>query len=88
MIFEFLGNKKKAVIAMAHIGALPGAPLYDAKGGLNKLIDDVLSDVEKLQAGGVDAIMFGNENDRPYGLKRRWKASRPCRLWFRRRNRY
>ena len=24
MIFEFLGNKKKAVIAMAHIGALPG----------------------------------------------------------------
>jgi predicted TIM-barrel enzyme len=33
MIFEFLGNKKKAVIAMAHIGALPGAPLYDAKGG-------------------------------------------------------
>ena len=69
MIFEFLGNKKKAVIAMAHIGALPGTPLYDAKGGVNKLIDDVLTDVEKLQAGGVDAIMFGNENDRPYVFK-------------------
>lgn len=69
MIFDFWGNKKKAVIAMAHIGALPGAPLYDAKGGLNKLIDDVISDVEKLQAGGVDAIMFGNENDRPYVFK-------------------
>ncbi|MGL6020808.1 MAG: BtpA/SgcQ family protein [Gibbsiella quercinecans] len=66
MIFDFLGTKKKAVIAMAHIGALPGSPLYDADGGLNKLIDDVLSDVEKLQDGGVDAIMFGNENDRPY----------------------
>ena len=30
MIFEFLGPKTKIVIAMAHIGALPGAPLYDA----------------------------------------------------------
>lgn len=66
MIFDFFGNKRKAVIAMAHIGALPGSPLYDADGGIDKLIDDVLTDVEKLQAGGVDAIMFGNENDRPY----------------------
>jgi len=69
MIFDFLGNKKKAVIAMAHIGALPGSPLYDANGGMNKLIDDVISDIEKMQDGGVDAIMFGNENDRPYLLK-------------------
>jgi membrane complex biogenesis BtpA family protein len=66
MIFEFLGNKKKAVIAMAHIGALPGSPLYDADGGMDKLVTDVLADVERLQSGGVDAIMFGNENDRPY----------------------
>jgi membrane complex biogenesis BtpA family protein len=49
MIFDFFGDKKKAVVAMAHIGALPGTPLYD-----------------DLQDGGVDAIMFGNENDRPY----------------------
>ena len=69
MIFEFLGNKRKAVIAMAHIGALPGAPLYDADGGLDKLAEDVVADIERLQAGGVDAIMFGNENDRPYLLK-------------------
>src|SRR5690242_14190229 len=66
MPFDFFGAKKKPVIAMAHIGALPGAPLYDAKGGVGKLIDDVLKDIEKLQQGGVDAIMFGNENDRPY----------------------
>lgn len=69
MVFDFFGTKKKAVIAMAHIGALPGSPLYDAKGGVTKLIDDVAKDVEKLQAGGVDAIMFGNENDRPYVFK-------------------
>ncbi len=69
MIFDFFGDKNKAVIAMAHIGALPGSPLYDADGGMTKLVDDVVGDIEKLQAGGVDAIMFGNENDRPYLLK-------------------
>ena len=69
MIFEFFGARKKAVIAMAHIGALPGSPQYDKDGGLDKLIADVLADIEKLQAGGVDAIMFGNENDRPYVKK-------------------
>ena len=69
MVFEFFGSKSKAVIAMAHIGALPGTPLHEADGGMAKLIDGVGRDVEKLQAGGVDAIMFGNENDRPYKLK-------------------
>lgn len=69
MVFECFGAKKKVVIAMAHIGALPGTPNYDADGGMAKLIDGVLADVERLQAGGVDAIMFGNENDRPYVFK-------------------
>ncbi len=69
MIFDFLGAKKKAVISMCHIGALPGSPLYNADGGMNKLIDDAIADIEKLQDGGVDAIMFGNENDRPYLLQ-------------------
>lgn len=69
MIFNFLGDREKVVIAMAHIGAMPGSPMYDADGGMNKLIDDVCSDIEKLQEGGVDAIMFGNENDRPYLLE-------------------
>ena len=69
MVFDFLADKTKVVIAMAHIGALPGSPLYDADGGVAKLIEGVLKDIEALQAGGVDAVMFGNENDRPYVLK-------------------
>src|SRR5271154_7624040 len=69
MVFDFLGDKTKVVIAMAHIGALPGSPLYDAAGGVNKLIEGVLKDIDALQTGGVDAVMFGNENDRPYVLK-------------------
>jgi uncharacterized protein len=66
MPFDFFGARAKVVIAMAHIGALPGAPLYDADGGMDRLIEAVARDVEKLQQGGVHAIMFGNENDRPY----------------------
>jgi len=69
MPFDFLAAHKKAVIAMAHIGALPGTPLYRADGGVARLIDEVARDVENLQRGGVHAIMFGNENDRPYRLK-------------------
>ena len=67
-MFDFFGQKNKVIIGMAHIGALPGTPLYDADGGMAKLIDGVLRDIEALQAGGVDAVMFGNENDRPYTL--------------------
>jgi membrane complex biogenesis BtpA family protein len=63
---ELFSRAAKTVVGMAHIGALPGSPLFDARGGVRKLVDDVLADVRKLQAGGVDAVMFGNENDRPY----------------------
>ena len=68
MPYDFFRRRRNCVIAMAHIGALPGTPLYDADGGMERLIANVIGDVEKLQAGGVHAIMFGNENDRPYGL--------------------
>jgi membrane complex biogenesis BtpA family protein len=69
MPFDFFGARPKVVIAMAHIGALPGTPLYDWAGGMDRLINEVGRDIEKLQAGGVHAIMFGNENDRPYRFK-------------------
>jgi membrane complex biogenesis BtpA family protein len=56
----------KPVIAMVHFGALPGAPLYDPQAGIEGLIDGVSNDLEALQEAGFDAVMFGNENDRPY----------------------
>ena len=59
----------KPVIAMAHLLPLPGAPLYDAGGGMQAVVDHVARDIEALQAGGVDAVMFGNEGDRPYLLE-------------------
>jgi hypothetical protein len=62
----FVGTKP--IVAMAHLGPLPGAPGYDAQAGVDGLIAAAAADVEKLQAGGVDAILFGNEGDRPYVL--------------------
>ncbi|MCC5975765.1 MAG: BtpA/SgcQ family protein [Rubellimicrobium sp.] len=56
----------KPVIAMVHLGALPGSPLHDARAGLDGLLAGARADLMALQAAGVDAIMFGNENDRPY----------------------
>ncbi len=62
-------GSRKPIIAMIHFGPLPGAPLYDRDGGMAKLVDLAARDIEALQQGGVDAIMFGNEGDRPYLLK-------------------
>ncbi|MEO1777911.1 MAG: BtpA/SgcQ family protein [Pseudomonadota bacterium] len=53
----------KPVIGMVHIGALPGAPLHDPS---LDLLATARADLRALQAAGFDAVMFGNENDRPY----------------------
>ncbi|MBL8711190.1 MAG: BtpA/SgcQ family protein [Rhodospirillaceae bacterium] len=59
----------KPIIAMIHLAPLPGSPLYDKDGGMQKIIDLAAADIAALQEGGVDAVMFGNEGDRPYLLK-------------------
>jgi len=59
----------KPVIAMVHLGALPGSPLYDEKAGVPGLVEGARKDLAALQAAGFDAVMFGNENDRPYEFK-------------------
>jgi len=67
-IGEVFGSKKP-VIAMAHVPALPGTPRYDSTEGIDHLVDWVKADVEKLVQGGVDGVMFCNEDDRPYVFK-------------------
>lgn len=64
--FQAVFGQPKPVIGMVHLGALPGAPLYDAAAGIDGLVRDARAELAKLQAAGFDAIMFGNENDRPY----------------------
>jgi membrane complex biogenesis BtpA family protein len=67
--FRRVFSATKPVIAMVHLGALPGAPLHDRKGGVEAILEGARSDLAALQKAGVDAVMFGNENDRPYELK-------------------
>ena len=69
MIDPLISLCKKTVVAMVHLPALPGSPDYNPVVGMNKILDAVMSDLEALQSGGVDAVMFGNEFDRPYVLK-------------------
>ena len=64
-----LFGRGQPVIAMVHFGALPGTPLHDRSGGLEALMAGVRADLAALQQAGVDAVMFGNENDRPYELE-------------------
>lgn len=64
--FERVFGSRKPAIAMVHLGALPGAPLYDPEAGLEGLVEAARADLRALQAAGFDAVMFGNENDRPY----------------------
>ena len=64
--FETVFGTQKPVIAMVHLGALPGTPLHDKERSLVGLVEAARADLAALQSAGVDAIMFGNENDRPY----------------------
>ena len=57
------------LIAMAHVPALPATPLYDTEAGIPGLVRHVKRDVAMLVDAGFDAVMFCNENDRPYTLK-------------------
>jgi len=64
--FHELFGRKKPVIAMAHVPALPGTPRYDPASGVDGMIEKMRADIRHLIEGGVDAIMFCNEDDRPY----------------------
>lgn len=66
--FFKLFKTAKPIIAMVHFPALPGSPLYDSKLGLDYILESAENDLIALQNAGVDAVMFGNENDRPYEL--------------------
>ena len=65
---EFMKNNK-LVIGMVHLPALPGSSSFDDDANLSKTLDSVLNDLDALQSGGIDSIMFGNEGDRPYSLQ-------------------
>lgn len=54
----------KTVIGMVHVQALPGTPQNHVK--IQQIIEHAIDDAQKLERGGVDAIMIENMHDRPY----------------------
>jgi membrane complex biogenesis BtpA family protein len=67
--FQAVFGPIKPIVGMMHLSALPGTPLYDANSGLEAIVSVAAKDLAALQAAGFDAVMFGNENDRPYELE-------------------
>lgn len=57
---------EKAIIAMCHLMAMPGDPYYDEEKGMDYVIEMALKDLNALQDGGVDSVMFSNEFSLPY----------------------
>ncbi len=73
-VLDELFGTAKPIIAMAHFPPLPGTPLYNPKLGVQGIIDNMKSDVDKLLRNGVDSLLFCNEGDRPYALKADFEA--------------
>jgi len=67
--YKTIFGEIKPAIAMVHLGALPGSPLYEDDSGIDSIVEAGRADLSALQQAGFDAIMFGNENDRPYELE-------------------
>lgn len=60
---------EKPIIAMCHLQPMPGDPYYDNTKGMEGVIEAARRDLNNLQDGGVDAVMFSNEFSLPYLTK-------------------
>jgi len=67
-VSELFGDRKP-LIAMAHLRALPGTPMYDEKAGLAGIVEALRADMEIMLAADFDAVLFCNEGDLPYSFK-------------------
>lgn len=62
---EVIGTEK-AIIAMCHLKPMPGDPGFDAAKGMDYVVEQAYAELNGLQNGGVDAVMFSNEFSLPY----------------------
>ena len=61
MWIDDLFHVKKPIIALLHLRELPGDPLFPAGGSIEQTVSKANEELEALQAGGVDGILFANE---------------------------
>ena len=67
--FRRIFGVEKPLIAMCHLGGLPGRPRHDVAAGMDAVVEKLSTDVAALQDAGVDGLLFCNENDIPYQLR-------------------
>jgi len=65
-VFDNLG-KKKIVLGMVHLGALPGTPFYEG-GTYEAIRAKAVSDARALEEGGADGCVVQNRGDRVFAL--------------------
>mgnify|MGYP006301958235 CR=1 FL=1 len=66
---EQLFGTTKPIIAMCHLDALPVDPGYSIAGDMDRVVAAARDQLQALQHGGVDAVMFSNEFSLPYQTK-------------------
>jgi membrane complex biogenesis BtpA family protein len=64
--FENLG-KKKVVLGMVHLGAMPGTPFF-AEGSYEAAKERAVADARALEAGGADGCVVQNAGDRVFAV--------------------
>lgn len=64
---ELFGTEKP-MIGLIHLKALPGDPFYRGE-GMQSVIDRAMADLEAMQDGGIDGVLFTNEFSMPYERK-------------------
>ena len=63
---ESMFGVRKPIIAMLHMDALPGDPRFRRGTSIRQIAAHTRADLEALQDGGVDGILFSNECSLPY----------------------
>lgn len=62
---EAIFGRRKSVIGVIHLHALPGAPDYDGA-SMDSLMRFALDEAERYRAGGVDGMIVENHGDIPF----------------------
>ena len=62
---EAIFGRRRVVIGVIHLRALPGAPDYDGE-SMDSLTQHALSEADRYRAGGLDGLIVENHGDIPF----------------------
>lgn len=64
--FKDVFGKEKAIIASMYLPPLPGSPDYKNGTSMEDIIAFTRHELQELEAGGMDSVCIGNQQDWPY----------------------